>query len=234
MRSVGKPETSGPACASSSIPREGTISVSRAEPGIAGDAERRRVEDVLEVEPVEDLAAGPVGGAPQVGALDSPDVVVAGHLAADEHPRAMAARVQAPVHFVGRARSAAGSVGFADVQHVEAHSAGKDRRTVRDDYAVKIVSLVGSNACDHSSNPVWMSGAYQRSASQSVSARSLSVSASMRSAGRVSRKSASAPRRTAASPPSTSILITDTPGRPRRIQIVSSRLTGTRSVRPIP
>jgi hypothetical protein len=84
--------------------------VGAAKPRVARDAERGRVEGVLEVEPVEHLAEDPVGGAPAVVALDPPDVVVLRHLAADEHPRHVPLLLEPAMYLVRGARCAPGGV----------------------------------------------------------------------------------------------------------------------------
>jgi hypothetical protein len=93
----------------------------RTEPCIREDAERRRVEDVLQAEQVEQLAGGAVEGAPEQVPLERADVAVLGHLPADQHPRYVPEPVQAAVQLVRGAAGAAGGVGLADVQDVQRH-----------------------------------------------------------------------------------------------------------------
>ena len=93
----------------------------RPEPRVGEHAERRRVEDVLQAQEVEELARGAVEHAPEQVPLQRPDVGVVGHLASDEHPRRMPEAVQARVELVRRPAGTAGGVGLADVQHVQRH-----------------------------------------------------------------------------------------------------------------
>ena len=76
------------------------------EPRVADDAERRREEDVLEVEQVGDGARDAVARAPRDRALQRPDVAVGGRAPADEHARACPS--------ARRPRAERGAAGAAD------------------------------------------------------------------------------------------------------------------------
>jgi len=110
--------------------------VGLAEPRVAGDAERGRIEGVLEVEAVEDGSRSAVDCPPGVVPLDPPDRRVVGDLAPDEHPGGVPTGIQPAVDLVRRARRAARGVGFADMQDVERHAAFfsgvvRERRRIR-------------------------------------------------------------------------------------------------------
>ncbi len=96
----------------------------RAEPRVGEHAERRRVEDVLEAEQVEQLARRAVERAPEQVSLQRPDVGVRGHLPPDEHARHVPETVEAAVQLVRSAACAAGRVRLADVQDVQRRHSG--------------------------------------------------------------------------------------------------------------
>ena len=96
----------------------------RAEPRVGEHAERRRVEDVLEAEQVEELARRAVERAPEQVPLQRTDVRVRSHLPPDEHARHVPEAVEAAVQLVRSAARAAGRVRLADVQDVQRRHSG--------------------------------------------------------------------------------------------------------------
>ena len=95
-----------------------------AEPRVREHTERRRVEDVLEAEQVEELARRAVERAPEQVSFQRADVGVRCHLPPDEHARDVPEAVEAAVQLVRSAACAARRVRFADVQDVERRHSG--------------------------------------------------------------------------------------------------------------
>ena len=87
------------------------------EPRVECYPEGRRIQQVLEIEPVGHSGTGAVGSTPAGVALQQPHLGVCVALLADQHPRAPADLAQAAVDPVGGAGRAANGVRGADMEN---------------------------------------------------------------------------------------------------------------------